>query len=95
MSWAIRKALKVRLCSSATLATAARSAEQRQAQYAWVNHQPRECQHAQKFAAARWKNAEALAKDLSSLVWPFYLLFSRPGCGKIPVAQHGRPNKGA
>jgi hypothetical protein len=30
-------------------------AQQEQEQYAWVKHQPGECQQAQKFAAARWK----------------------------------------
>ena len=30
-------------------------AEQPQEQYAWVKHQPGECQQAQKFAAVRWK----------------------------------------
>lgn len=31
-------------------------ADQPQEQYAWVKHQPGECQQAQKFAAVRWKN---------------------------------------
>jgi len=31
-------------------------ADQRQEQYAWVKHQPGECQQAQRFAVARWKN---------------------------------------
>jgi hypothetical protein len=30
-------------------------AEEPQEQYAWVKHQPGECQQAQKFAAVRWK----------------------------------------
>ena len=31
-------------------------ADQPQEQYAWVKHQPGECQQAQKFATVRWKN---------------------------------------
>jgi len=31
-------------------------ADQPQEQYAWIKHQPGECQQAQKFAAVRWKN---------------------------------------
>lgn len=46
--------------------------DQPQEQYAWVKHQPGECQQVQKFATARWKQE-------GDLMWRFAYRVCRPG----------------
>lgn len=58
-------------------------AEQPQEQYAWVKHQPGECQRAQKFAAVRWK------KD-GDLLWRYAYRVCQAGDKDSPQAVFER-----
>jgi hypothetical protein len=51
--------------------------DQPQQQYAWIRHQPGECQQAQKFAAVRWKND-------GDLLWRYAYRVCRPGDKDTP-----------
>ena len=52
-------------------------ADQPQEQYTWVKHQPGECQHVQKFATVRWKQA-------GDLMWRYAYRVCRPGDNDSP-----------
>lgn len=54
-------------------------ADQPQQQYAWIRHQPGECQQAQKFAAVRWKNN-------GDLLWRYAYRVCRPADKDTPQA---------
>jgi hypothetical protein len=54
------------------------AAEQPQEQYAWVKHQPGECQRAEKFATRRWK----LEGDL---MWRYAYVVCQPGEKDAPL----------
>lgn len=58
-------------------------AEQPQEQYAWVKHQPGECQQAQKFAAVRWKHA-------GDLLWRYAYRVCQAGDKDSPQAVFER-----
>jgi hypothetical protein len=58
-------------------------ADQVQEQYAWVKHQPGQCQQAQKFAAARWK------KD-GDLMWRYAYRVCHAGDKNSPQAVFER-----
>jgi hypothetical protein len=58
-------------------------AEQPQEQYAWVKHQPGECQRAQKFATVRWK------KD-GDLLWRYAYRVCQAGDKDSPQAVFER-----
>lgn len=51
--------------------------DQPQEQYAWIKHQPGECQQAQKFATVRWKQE-------GDLMWRFAYRVCRPGQKDTP-----------
>src|SRR5438105_2906816 len=51
--------------------------EQPQQQYAWVKHQPGECQQVQRFAAVRWKQE-------GDLMWRYAYRVCRPGEKNTP-----------
>jgi hypothetical protein len=51
--------------------------DQPQEQYAWIKHQPGECQQAQKFATLRWKQE-------GDLMWRFAYRVCRPGQKDTP-----------
>lgn len=53
------------------------SADQPQEQYAWVRHQPGECEQAQKFAAVRWKQD-------GDLMWRYAYRVCRTGDPDTP-----------
>ena len=59
------------------------SADQPQEQYAWVKHQPGECQQAQKFAAVRWK------RD-GDLMWRYAYRVCQAGDRDTPQAVFER-----
>ena len=58
-------------------------AEQPQEQYAWVKHQPGECQRAQKFAAVRWKKE-------GDLLWRYAYRVCQAGDKDSPQAVFER-----
>lgn len=57
--------------------------DQPQAQYAWVKHQPGECQQVQKFATVRWKQN-------GDLMWRYAYRVCQPGENDIPQAVFER-----
>ncbi|MGA2245398.1 MAG: transposase [Verrucomicrobiota bacterium] len=57
--------------------------EQPQEQYAWVKHQPGECQQSQKFAAVRWKQS-------GDLLWRYAYRVCRAGAQDSPQAVFER-----
>jgi len=52
-------------------------------QYAWVKHQPGECQHAQKFASVRWK-------EEGDLLWRYAYVVCQAGDKDLPQAVFER-----
>lgn len=58
-------------------------AEQPQEQFAWVKHQPGECQQVQKFATVRWKNE-------GDLMWRYAYRVCQPGDNDSPQAVFER-----
>jgi hypothetical protein len=54
-------------------------ADQRQEQYAWLRHQPGECQQPQTFAVVRWKQD-------GDLMWRYAYVVCQPGEVKDPKA---------
>lgn len=57
--------------------------DQPQEQYAWVKHQPGECQQVQKFATVRWKNE-------GDLMWRYAYRVCQPGQKDTPQAVFER-----
>jgi hypothetical protein len=57
--------------------------DQAQAQYAWLKHQPGECQSAQKFASLRWKKE-------GDLLWRYAYVVGQPGEKDSPAGVFER-----